>query len=109
MAESKKPATPRRPRSTRSAPPSRGNEYGEYGEGEGDEGQESVAAHALFVERHFGGGAPASAEMLDRANAVWRRLPGAVAGGAGLVRSSDPGPIADPRSNDEPSGSGGPR
>ncbi len=108
MAESKK-STPRRSRSSRSAPPPRGNENGEYGEGEGEETQESVAAHALFVERHFGGGEPASAELLDRANAVWRRLPGAVAGGAGLVRASDPEPIADPTSNEEPSASGDPR
>jgi poly(glycerol-phosphate) alpha-glucosyltransferase len=72
----------------------RNDDTGRYGDGE--EEQEAVAAHGLFVERHFGGGAPASAELLDRANRVWRQLPGAVVRSAGLVRPLRPEPDPEP-------------
>lgn len=110
MAEPRKKArAPRRPRAATPKASSRGG-TGHYGNGDdgngkgdgngddghGDENQESVAAHALFVERHFGGGAAASAELLDRANRVWRQLPGAVVGVAGLVRPLRPQPVPEP-------------
>lgn len=98
MAESrKKPTTPRRPRAASRQPSSDddgSDDAGRYVDGE--ENQESVAAHALFVERHFGGGTAASAELLDRANKVWRQLPGAVVGVAGLVRPLRPEHLPEP-------------
>lgn len=100
MAESrKKPATPRR--SSPSGPVASGggrdgyNDGGYDGRDDDGENPESVAAHAQFVERHFGGGAAASAELLDRANAVWRQFPGAVVGVAGQLRATPRGPGAD--------------
>jgi hypothetical protein len=103
MAEPrKKPPTPRRPRAASPKASSSGagsGDTGRYDDGhddDGEENQESVAAHALFVERHFGGGAPASAELLDSANRVWRQLPGAVVGVAGLVRPTRLEPTPEP-------------
>ncbi len=104
MAESRKrPATPRR--SVPSEPVASGGGRDGYHDGGYDgrdddgENPESVAAHAQFVERHFGGGAAASAELLDRASAVWRRLPGAVVGVAGQLRAPRPGPGPDELEN----------
>jgi hypothetical protein len=98
MAEArKKGTTPRR--ATAAAPAGSGagrSRTDGYDDDHDDEREESVAAHARFVERHFGGGAPPSAELLDRANAVWRRLPGSVAGAAGLVRPLRPAPRPEP-------------
>jgi hypothetical protein len=101
MAEPrKKPPTPRRPRAASRKASSSGAGTGDTGRhydgDDGEENQESVAAHALFVERHFGGGAAASAELLDRANRVWRQLPGAVVGSAGLVRPLRPETLPEP-------------
>jgi hypothetical protein len=88
MAEEKgKPARRRQPAPRR--PP--GAEAGSYGgEPPSDETEEAVGAHAAFVEAHFGGGAPADADILDRAIGVWQRLPGAVVRGAPLLRPNRP-------------------
>jgi len=88
MAEEKdKPARRRQP-----APMGpHGGEAGSYGsEPPPDETEEAVGAHAAFVEAHFGGGAPADADILDRAIGVWQRLPGAVVRGAPLLRPNRP-------------------
>jgi hypothetical protein len=62
----------------------------------GDEG-EAVGAHAEFVARHFGGGAEATPELLDRAMEVWQRLPGAVVRGPAQIRPNRPAPPAGSR------------
>ena len=98
MAEARKKSAPRR----RPPPPARpvgdgggrGKDH-DYDDDDDGENPESVAAHAAFVERHFGGGVPASAELLDRANMVWRGFPGAVVGVAGQQRMRHPVPTAD--------------
>ena len=86
------------PRRRRSTPkPPRGGEAGSYGEPPPDGTEEAVGAHAAFVEAHFGGGAPANADILDRAIGVWQRLPGAVVRGAPLLRPNRPAPrVQDP-------------
>ena len=58
-----------------------------------DNESEAVDAHARFVVRHFGGGAQATPELLDQANAVWQRFPGAVVRGPAQIRPNKP---ADP-------------
>ena len=92
MAEEKdKPPGARRP------PPKRprGGEAESYGgEPPPDETEEAVGAHAAFVQAHFGGGAPADADILERAIGVWQRLPGAVVRGAALSRPNRPAPPA---------------
>jgi hypothetical protein len=91
-----------KPPRRRRSPSRRGAEAAEqpkdgYGDGHGDgeHPEEAVGAHAAFVAAHFGGGAEATPELLDRAIEVWQRLPGAVVRGAPLIRpnrpSSDPG------------------
>jgi hypothetical protein len=65
-----------------------------YVDGRSEHADEAVGAHAAFVEAHFGGGAAATPDLLDRAIDVWQRLPGAVVRGAPLTRPnrpSDPG------------------
>lgn len=62
--------------------------------GETEERGESVGAHAAFVGGHFGGGAEATPEILDRAIEVWQRLPGAVVRGPAQFRPSRPAPPA---------------
>lgn len=84
-----------KPPRRRGPPPNRppggkGESYG--GETPPDETEEAVEAHAAFVEAHFGGGAPADADILDRAIGVWQRLPGAVVRGAALLRPNRPAP-----------------
>jgi hypothetical protein len=96
MAEEKgKPPRRRRPAPKRP----RGGEAGSYGgEPPPDETEEAVGAHAAFVEAHFGGGAPADADILDRAIDVWQRLPGAIVRGAPLLRPNRPAPrVQDPK------------
>jgi hypothetical protein len=74
----------------------RGRDDGGYDNGGERDEVEAVEAHAEFVERHFGGGAPATAELLDRANEVWVRLPGAVVQGAAQLRPNRPEPPSTP-------------
>lgn len=56
----------------------------------GEHPEEAVGAHAAFVAAHFGGGAAATPELLDRAIEVWQQLPGAVVRGAPLIRPNRP-------------------
>jgi hypothetical protein len=103
MAEDKgKPSrqrqpTPKRPRGGETG--SYGSEAGSYGgDPPPDETEEAVGAHAAFVEAHFGGGAPADADLLDSAIGVWQRLPGAVVRGAALLRPNRPArQVQDPK------------
>ena len=97
MAEARKKSAPPRRRPPPARPVGDGGGRGRDNDYDDDDGEnpESVAAHAAFVERHFGGGVPASAELLDRANTVWRRFPGAVVGVAGQQRMRHPVPTAD--------------
>jgi hypothetical protein len=83
---------PRKPRSrSASGPRSRKPpETGEGYEGQGDDKGEAVDGHAEFVARHFGGGAEATPELLDRAIEVWQRLPGAVVRGPAQIRPNRP-------------------
>jgi hypothetical protein len=60
------------------------------GDGHAEHADEAVGAHAAFVAAHFGGGAAATPELLDRAIDVWQRLPGAVVRGAPLIRPNRP-------------------
>jgi len=83
----------RRPRSSSGSEPVGDPPDGHgYGDDDGDTGQrsEAVGAHAAFVVAHFGGGAPATPEILDRALDVWQRLPGSVIRGAPLLRPNRP-------------------
>lgn len=106
MAEEQhKPPRRRRPRSTSGSEPADhppdGHGYGDE-DGDTEERGEAVGAHAAFVVAHFGGGAPATPEILDRALDVWQRLPGSVMRGAPLLRPNRPAsPPAD--SGDETS------
>ena len=58
-----------------------GGGRGDYGErvGPGEhEGDEPVRIHEEYVQRHLGGGGPATTEAYGRALKQFRRLPGAV-------------------------------
>ncbi|SRR6266849_2857236 len=95
MAEEQgKPPRKRRPRSRPGAAAAERPRDG-YGDGHTEGADEAVGAHAAFVAAHFGGGAAATPELLDRAIDVWQRLPGAVVRRAPLIRpnrpASDPG------------------
>jgi hypothetical protein len=95
MAENQgKPPRKRRPPSRRGGKAAEQPKDG-YGDGHGEHAEEAVGAHAAFVAAHFGGGAAATPDLLDRAIDVWQRLPGAVVRGAALTRpnrpTSDPG------------------
>jgi hypothetical protein len=83
---------PRKPRSkpTSGAESSAASDTG-YARRGGDEG-ESVGGHAAFVVSHFGGGVEATPEILDRALAVWQRLPGAVVRSPAQIRPNRPAP-----------------
>jgi hypothetical protein len=90
--EQDKPRKPRSRSTRRSKPPQpRGRSRG-Y-EPSDDEG-EAVEAHAEFVARHFGGGAEATPERLDRAIEVWQRLPGAIVRGPTQLRPNRPAAAA---------------
>jgi hypothetical protein len=65
------------------------SDYGNNG-GDTEERGESVGAHGAFVVSHFGGGAEATPEILDRAIDVWQRLPGAVVRGPAEIRPNRP-------------------
>ena len=70
-----------------------------HDDGHGEHPDEAVGAHAAFVAAHFGGGAAATPDLLDRAIDVWQRLPGAVVRGAPLIRPNRPDrPTTDPGS-----------
>jgi hypothetical protein len=82
-----------KPPRRRRSPSRRGAEAAERpkdGDGDGGHPEEAVGAHAAFVAAHFGGGAAATPELLDRAIDVWQRLPGAVVRGASLIRPNRP-------------------
>ncbi len=89
-----KPPRKRRPPSKRSGKAADQPKDG-YRDGRSEHPEEAVGAHAAFVAAHFGGGAEATPDILDRAIDVWQRLPGAVVRGAPLTRpnrpTSDPG------------------
>jgi hypothetical protein len=90
MAEDQgKPPRRRRPPSGRGKAAEQSEEG--YGDRPGEHAEEAVGAHAAFVEAHFGGGAEATPDLLDRAIDVWQRLPGAVVRGAALSRPNRPG------------------
>lgn len=78
-----------------------GDGHGDYGDGNAEHADEAVGAHAAFVAAHFGGGAAATPELLDRAIDVWQRLPGAVVRGAPLIRPNRPDR---PHQADQPDG-----
>jgi hypothetical protein len=90
--EQRKSPRKRRPRSASAAEKPAKQQKGGYGnDGEDTEERgESVGAHAAFVVSHFGGGAEATAEILDRAIEVWQRLPGAVVRGPAQIRPNRP-------------------
>jgi hypothetical protein len=67
-----------------------------------EEKGEAVEAHADFVARHYGGGAEATPDRLDRAIEVWQRLPGAVVRGPAQLRPNRPAPVGD---DDKPTSS----
>ena len=67
-----------------------GHGYGDGDDGHGQHPDEAVGAHAAFVAAHFGGGAEATPDLLDRAIEVWQQLPGAVVRGAPLIRPNRP-------------------
>jgi hypothetical protein len=46
--------------------------------GPGHPDADPVGIHQEFIERHLGGGAPATAEAYERAVEQWNKLPGAV-------------------------------
>jgi hypothetical protein len=87
-----KPPRKRRPRSASDADEPAKQQKGGYGNDGGDteERGESVGAHAAFVASHFGGGAEATPEILDRAIEVWQRLPGAVVRSPAQIRPNRP-------------------
>jgi hypothetical protein len=89
-----KPPRKRRPPSRRGGKAADQPKDG-YRDGRSEHPEEAVGAHAAFVAAHFGGGAAATPDLLDRAIDVWQRLPGAVVRGAPLTRpnrpTSDPG------------------
>jgi hypothetical protein len=94
MAEEQgKPPRKRRPRSRPGGKAAEQAKDG-YGDGRSEHAEEAVGAHAAFVAAHFGGGAAATPDILDRAIDVWQRLPGAVVRGAPLTRPNRP--AADP-------------
>jgi hypothetical protein len=92
MAEEQgKPPRKRRPPSRRGAEAAKQSKDGYDDDGgHGEHPDEAVGAHAAFVAAHFGGGAEATPELLDRAIDVWQRLPGAVVRGAPLIRPNRP-------------------
>jgi hypothetical protein len=92
MAEEQgKPPRKRGPRSRPGAEPAAqpNDGYG-YGDEHGHHPDEAVGAHAEFVAAHFGGGAAATPDLLDRAIDVWQRLPGAVVQRAATIRPNRP-------------------
>ena len=90
----------RRPAARSRKPPETGEGY----EGQDDDKGEAVDGHAEFVARHFGGGAEATPELLDRAIEVWQRLPGAVVRGPAQIRPNRP--VAPASGKDKDKGKG---
>ena len=91
---------------------------GDDGEGAGDrpppDGEEQrgpghpeappVSIHQEFIERHLGGGAPATPEAYERAMEQWNELPGAVRVPPTRLTRDETTP---PASEDEEGGEGG--
>jgi hypothetical protein len=89
----KPPRQPRSKSTRRTEPPKRRGRGRGY-EPPAEEKGEAVEAHAEFVARHYGGGAEATPERLDRAIEVWQRLPGAVVRGPAQLRPNRPAAAA---------------
>lgn len=93
-----KPSRSRRSKSTHAPEPAEAPDSGDDYRLPADNESEAVDAHAQFVADHFGGGVQATPELLDQANAVWQRFPGAVVRSPAQIRPNRP---ADPAGDDE--------